>query len=274
MFVIAISKHTWTAAPSIPSANDVAEFPALPLWTDAFMADTDHLTDAEAGFYIRLLMVLWRSPGQRIPDDKAWIARRFHKTLEEVETFVMPGIYEFCIRADGWITQKRLSREWQYVKGTSDKRSAAAKSRWNKDKNVSPAYAYKHDPGLSPAGAPTPTPTPPIEGSDSATVATPNLVVKDSSLPLRANGKNHANGFSEGSGKGSNGRYGDQTQRDDYAVQQCVPFLPGRDNEERWLIAMAAEDATMEGHVAAVRAMLAAAKKAKVGWVSPERRKH
>ena len=53
----------------------VAEFPALPLWTDAYLADTTHLTYAESGMYLAILMHMWRCPGCRIPNDQEWLAR-------------------------------------------------------------------------------------------------------------------------------------------------------------------------------------------------------
>ncbi len=52
----------------------MADFPALPLWTDAYIADTTHLTNEEHGVYLRLLMFAWRSPGCSLPDDDHRIA--------------------------------------------------------------------------------------------------------------------------------------------------------------------------------------------------------
>jgi len=67
-------------------------------------------------------------------------------------------------------------------------------------------------------------------------------------------------------------KWRDPQNRDAWAVQQCLPHLPGRDDGERWLIAIAAEDPAAPGHKPAVSHMLAAAKRAGVGWISPERR--
>ena len=54
----------------------MAEFPALPLFTDAVIADCNHLTDEEFGAYMRILIVMWRSPGCKIPFADAWLMRR------------------------------------------------------------------------------------------------------------------------------------------------------------------------------------------------------
>lgn len=112
----------------------MADYPALPLWTDAYLADTRHLSDAEHGRYLLLLMDMWRSPGCRFPNDPAWLARKFRRTVEALEAEIMPLLREFCQCDGNWWTQKRLARESQYVQRTSRNNSAAAKSRWRKEK--------------------------------------------------------------------------------------------------------------------------------------------
>lgn len=76
-----------------------------------------------------------------------------------------------------------------------------------------------------------------------------------------------------GSVIGGSGKWSEQQKRDEFAVAKCIPFLPGGDDGERWVWAMAAEDRDDPQHSEACRYMIAAAKAAKVGWVSPERRK-
>lgn len=53
----------------------MAEFPALPLFTDAFIADTVHLNAQQTGAYLMLLMAAWRSPDCKLPDDDKILAR-------------------------------------------------------------------------------------------------------------------------------------------------------------------------------------------------------
>lgn len=123
------------------------EFRALPLWTDAYLADTDHLSDAEHGRYLMLLIQLWRAPGQRLPNDDEWLARKFRRPVERVRSELRPLIGEFC-RIDGnWILQKRLTREAEHLKKQSRNQSVRAKSRWGNKKDACPEDAARHASG-------------------------------------------------------------------------------------------------------------------------------
>jgi uncharacterized protein YdaU (DUF1376 family) len=126
----------------------MAQFPHLPLFVDAFVADTAHLSDAEVGLYLRMLLTMWCLPRCRMPNDDAWLSRRFRKTVEQVKSELRPLIEEFCQTDGNWIEQKRLTKEHNHVTISKQKRSVAAKTKWQKEKN-------KHN-----ADAPTPTPTP------------------------------------------------------------------------------------------------------------------
>ena len=53
----------------------MAEYPAFPLFTDAYLGDTTHLTTLEHGAYMLLLMTAWRSPTADLPDDDKMLAR-------------------------------------------------------------------------------------------------------------------------------------------------------------------------------------------------------
>jgi uncharacterized protein YdaU (DUF1376 family) len=127
----------------------MAKFPALPLWTDAWVADTKHLTICERGLYHDLLVLMWRSPGCRVPNDPEWLTKRLNAPPNEIK----PIIEEFCVNDGNWLTQKRLMREYNYVTKKSQVQSVRAKIRWEKEKNNARAYATG-------CIAPTPTPTP------------------------------------------------------------------------------------------------------------------
>lgn len=113
----------------------MAELPFFPMAIDAYLADTKHLSDAEHGRYHLVLYELWRAPKQRIPNDDKWLARRFNRTVARVQAELRPLIKEFCKCDGNWITQKRLSKEFEYARAKVKQRSDAAKSRWNKEKN-------------------------------------------------------------------------------------------------------------------------------------------
>ncbi len=126
----------------------MAKFPHLPLLTDAYMADTLHLTHEEHGLYLMLLMTIWRSPDCKIPNDLEWVKRRLRATDEQMDTLVKRLIDDFFDTTGNYIFQKRLKEEYEYVTKKSKKNSVSAKSRWQKEKVVCER------------NAPIPTPTP------------------------------------------------------------------------------------------------------------------
>jgi len=134
----------------------MAEFPAMPLWTDAYLADCGHLDDAEHGRYFLIMVHLWRSPKQRFPNDDLWLARKFRRSVDAVKTQIRPLINEFCLCDGNWIYQKRVTKEFAYVSSHSEKQRARAKLRWDKEKDICHGNAAS-------GNAPTPTPTPHIK---------------------------------------------------------------------------------------------------------------
>ena len=112
----------------------MAEYPALPLWTDAFLADTVHLDAIETGAYICLLIAAWRSPGCRLPDDDKRLARYARCGLKTWRR-IRPTVIEFWTVEHGYLTQKRLMKEMAYLQVRSDKNRAAANTRW-RDQDV------------------------------------------------------------------------------------------------------------------------------------------
>ena len=89
----------------------MAQFPMLPLYTDAFMADTAHLSTVEVGAYLLLLMAAWRTRECALPNDERKLQRitkmnnptwgRSKKTL----------LAFWQIGDDGLLFQKRLKGE-------------------------------------------------------------------------------------------------------------------------------------------------------------------
>ena len=141
----------------------MAEFPALPLFTDAITADCSHLTDEEFGRYVRVLILMWRSPACRIPADAQWICKRLRVDALAYAQLVQPILQEFCTQDAGFWTQKRLLKEYQYVQALTEKRRKAAASRWSKTQvpeNKQKRGMQMDKQSTSKSDAPTPTPTP------------------------------------------------------------------------------------------------------------------
>ncbi len=125
----------------------MADFPALPLWTDAYLSDCGHLTFTEHGVYMRLLMLIWRTPGCRIPNNQQWICRRLRCSDDEYQSLVQPIIDEFCLSTGNYISQKRLTKQRKWLEEKSEQQRARAKSRWDKKKKVCPEDAGQHRSG-------------------------------------------------------------------------------------------------------------------------------
>lgn len=97
----------------------MAEFPALPVFTDAYLADTRHLTTEEHGAYLLLLMCAWRTRGCRLRDDDRLLARIAGVGLARWRR-LKPVLIDFFTIEQGYWQQKKLS----YVYATVAKKVA------------------------------------------------------------------------------------------------------------------------------------------------------
>ncbi len=118
----------------------MAEFPALPLWTDAYLADTTHLTTLEHGAYLLLLMAMWRSKDCRLPADDRALSRYARVTTGQWAR-VKATLMAFFRLEDGHITQGRLTDEAVAVRQNSRRQSDKAKHRWLKNNETPDAVA-------------------------------------------------------------------------------------------------------------------------------------
>ena len=135
----------------------MAQFPAFPLWTDAYLGDTTHLTTIEHGAYLLLLIIAWRSKDGTLPDDDYLLAR-YTKLSKAQWRRVKPILEPFYTIENGKWIQQRLIDELDAVRQFSKRQSKKGKARWLKNKDSSIAGVSS---GLNPSDAsPTPTPTP------------------------------------------------------------------------------------------------------------------
>lgn len=143
----------------------------MPLWTDAYLGDTTHLTTIEHGAYLLLLMAMWRSKGNTLPDDDRLLARYARLTPAQWRR-IKPVIMPFFDAKKGVLTQGRLTDEANAVKRHSKLQSDRVKARWLKTKETV-------DTAVIPDAYPL-TPTP-IEGSGRGT----NVPPPPPSAPVR-----------------------------------------------------------------------------------------
>lgn len=168
----------------------MAEFPALPLWTDAYLGDTTHLTTFEHGAYLLLLMVAWRSPGCCLPDDDILLSRYTRMTRDKWRK-TRPILASFFDIRDGVWRQRRLSDEFQLLqskrKQQSEAGNASAKAKLLKRANR--ASTDVDDP-LQRTANETSTPTPtyiPMVPSNEETIG----ANEDSDAAFWANAKGY-----------------------------------------------------------------------------------
>lgn len=132
----------------------MAEFPALPLWTDALIGDTYHLTPAQFGAYMRLLIAAWRLPDCSLPNDDAVLGRyvgdthNWHRLKHKVLPF-------FSIGSDGRLRQKKLTNQLTFLRQRKARSSAGGKAKALKTQQQRSAKRLLNE-RQKPASTPTP----------------------------------------------------------------------------------------------------------------------
>lgn len=121
----------------------MAEFPAMPVWTDAYLADCGHLTTIEHGAYILLLFTMWRNDGW-LENDDAKLARYSRLTTKQWGR-IRPTIMAFFQDEGDRITQRRLTDELSAVRQKSRRQSHNSRSRWLKTKETPDATAQPRE---------------------------------------------------------------------------------------------------------------------------------
>jgi len=122
----------------------MAEFPYFPLWTDAYLGDTTHLTTIEHGAYLLLLISMWRTQDKSLPNDDARLAKYVRLTPGQWKR-IKPEVMRFFEVDGDVIFQGRLRDEAAIVKRRSNRQSHAAKARWSDRSDTFNAAAVKRD---------------------------------------------------------------------------------------------------------------------------------
>lgn len=134
----------------------MAEHPVLPLFTDAYMADTRHLTAAQHGAYLLLLMTAWRMPDCKLPDDDKFLARCAAMDMRTWKANRDVVMAFWHLDDEQKFRQHRLLDERKYVDELKRKNSHAGKASALKRKNRdSTTVPTKTQPKSNPLPYPT-----------------------------------------------------------------------------------------------------------------------
>jgi len=140
----------------------MAKFPKLPLWTDSLLGDTYHLTPAEFGAYMRLLIAAWRRSDCALPNDDEFLGRIVGDTKNWYRLRKVLGF--FHLREDGMWVQGHLLDERDSCSRYSERQTAAGKASALKRKNRdATAVQPKTQPNTQPNSTPIPSPSPNVE---------------------------------------------------------------------------------------------------------------
>ena len=105
----------------------MAEFPSMPLWTDAYLSDTRKLTTIMHGAYLLLLMTAWRAKSHDLPDDDKILAQEAGLSAAQWLR-IKPAIKEFYRVENGRWYNDRLLDEIEAVRRITKQRSDAGKA--------------------------------------------------------------------------------------------------------------------------------------------------
>lgn len=104
---------------------------AIPLFGDAYLADTTHLTTEEHGAYFLLILAAWRQPDCSLPNDDKKLARIACLSLRKWKS-IKATIMAFWHEKDGRIFQSRLTKEWKFACKKSEQNRKNSGKRWEK----------------------------------------------------------------------------------------------------------------------------------------------
>lgn len=150
----------------------------MPMYWDAYLADTTHLTTEEHGAYLLLLAAMWRRNGS-VPDDDKDNARILGLTVakwRKIKARLCSTISGFHV-SDGEISQEKLQKTWQKTQETIEKnRSNGAKGgrpKSSKNNNLNKATGSVSDNPNKTIPEPEPEPYTVPKGTDADGVEEP-----------------------------------------------------------------------------------------------------
>lgn len=110
----------------------MAEFPHMPIATDAYLGDTTHLRTIEHGAYFLLLMAAWRTRGRpQLPNDDKLLARYAGVNMSTWLS-MKPNVMAFwSLGEDDFFTQKKQLEVRERTQKVSREQSEKSRKRWD-----------------------------------------------------------------------------------------------------------------------------------------------
>jgi uncharacterized protein YdaU (DUF1376 family) len=93
----------------------MSQAPAMPVFTDALIGDTTHLSTEEFGAYCLILFATWRNSGMAFPDDDRRMARICRVSEARWMSKLRSALAGFFDLSNKTWRQKRLEKEWNFV---------------------------------------------------------------------------------------------------------------------------------------------------------------
>ncbi len=162
----------------------MSQAPSMPMYWDAYIADTTHLTTEEHGAYLLLLGAMWRRNGW-VPDDDKDNARILGLTPARWKR-IKGRLEAFLTIENGEITQKKLLETWkntqEKIQKNRENGSKGGRPRSKKNKDLEKAKGSVSDNPNETIPEPEPLPLPlpdTLEPSGSNANAREDLALPD-----------------------------------------------------------------------------------------------
>jgi uncharacterized protein YdaU (DUF1376 family) len=113
----------------------MSQLPMMPVFPDALVADTMHLSAEEFGCYCLILFATWRNNGKPFSDDHD-LAHICRISLRRWRAGMRDRLAPFFTLKDGYWRQPRLEKEWQRTSEIGEINRANVNARWLKSKDT------------------------------------------------------------------------------------------------------------------------------------------
>jgi uncharacterized protein YdaU (DUF1376 family) len=130
--------------------------PWMPVFTDALLGDTSHLSAEEFGAYCLILFATWNNGGRPFDDDDHRMARIIRSTPKRWQK-LRPVLTQFFDLSDRKWAQKRLQKEYARIELSLSQKSLAGKASALKRQQTTPTAVEGPLPSRSQRLANTPT---------------------------------------------------------------------------------------------------------------------